>query len=109
MRTSVNEPTHANLDEEMKMNQSGTATKTTDNTTRGAGSPAAVPVTVPGGDHSDKPRAPDDEDGSVVAEYGLIAIVGATIASLAVKWATGGAIWQLFDAVMAKVRVLLGA
>lgn len=49
------------------------------------------------------------ESGSLVTEYGLIAIVGATVASLVVKWATGGAIWQLFDAVTQKVRVLLGA
>ena len=50
-----------------------------------------------------------DEDGSLVTEYGLIAIVGATIAALVVKWATGGAIWELFGAVAQKVRSLLGA
>lgn len=50
-----------------------------------------------------------DEDGSLVTEYGLIAIVGATVASLVIKWASGGAIWELFDAVTDKVRVLLGA
>ncbi len=59
------------------------------------------------------PRRPsgsgEEEEGSLVTEYGLIAIVGATVASLVVKWATGGAIWQLFDAVTQKVRVLLGA
>ncbi|MBW3577695.1 MAG: hypothetical protein KY462_08160 [Actinobacteria bacterium] len=49
------------------------------------------------------------EDGSLVTEYGLIAIVGATVASLVIKWASNGAIWQLFDAVTKKVRVLLGA
>ncbi len=49
------------------------------------------------------------ENGSVVTEYGLLAIVGATIASLVIKWASGGAIWQLFSAVTKKVRVLLGA
>ena len=54
-------------------------------------------------------RADTSEEGSLVTEYGLIAIVGATVASLVVKWATGGAIWQLFDAVTAKIRVLLGA
>lgn len=53
------------------------------------------------------PRA-RDEEGSLVTEYGLIAIVGATIASLVVKWASGGAIWELFDAVTDHVRVLLG-
>lgn len=61
-------------------------------------------------EHRNDPR-PElaDEDGSLVTEYGLIAIVGATVASLVVKWASGGAIWQLFDAVSKKVRVLLGA
>lgn len=52
---------------------------------------------------------PAAEDGSLVTEYGLIAIVGATVASLVIKWASNGAIWQLFDAVTKKVRVLLGA
>jgi hypothetical protein len=58
------------------------------------------------------PRAtdwPGGEEGSLVTEYGLIAIVGATIASLVLKWASGGAIWSLFDAVTDKVRVILGA
>ena len=50
-----------------------------------------------------------DDEGSLVTEYGLIAIVGATIASLVVKWATGGAIWELFGAVAQKVRSLLQA
>ena len=50
-----------------------------------------------------------DETGSVITEYGLIAILGATIASIVVKWATGGAIFELFGAVAAKVRSLLGA
>ncbi|HEX2027022.1 MAG TPA: hypothetical protein VHF25_03380 [Nitriliruptorales bacterium] len=50
-----------------------------------------------------------DDRGSLVTEYGLLAIVGATIASLVVKWASNGAIWRLFDAVTAKVHVLLGA
>jgi hypothetical protein len=56
-----------------------------------------------------RPREDDGEEGSLVTEYGLIAIVGATIASLVMRWASGGAIWQLFDAVTDKVRVLLGA
>lgn len=51
----------------------------------------------------------EDETGSLVTEYGLIAIVGATVASLVLKWASNGSIWSLFDAVTAKVRVLLGA
>ena len=60
--------------------------------------------------HNDKfGRVVSHDDGSLVTEYGLLAIVGATIAALVVKWATGGAIWELFDAVASKVRVLLGA
>lgn len=55
------------------------------------------------------PAHPRDEDGSLVTEYGLIAIVGATIASLVMAWASGGAIWSLFDAVTDHVRTLLGA
>lgn len=57
-----------------------------------------LPTTAPGG-----------EEGSLVTEYGLIAIVGATVASLVVKWASNGAVWRIFDAVAEKVRVLLGA
>lgn len=58
---------------------------------------------------TDRRGAVADEEGSLVTEYGLIAIVGATVASLVIKWASGGAIWELFDAVTGKVRVLLGA
>jgi len=53
--------------------------------------------------------AHDDESGSVIVEYGLLAIVGATVATLVIKWATGGAIWELFGAVARKIRGLLGA
>lgn len=49
------------------------------------------------------------EDGSLVAEYGLLAILGATITGLAIKWASGGAIFSLFGAVFDKVRALVGA
>lgn len=48
------------------------------------------------------------EEGSLVAEYGLIAVVGATIAGLAMKWASGGAIWELFGAILDRVRVVIG-
>ncbi|MDX1658271.1 MAG: hypothetical protein R3343_05580 [Nitriliruptorales bacterium] len=51
----------------------------------------------------------EDEDGSLVSEYGLLAILGATIVGLAIKWASGGAIFSLFGAVFDKVRVLVGA
>lgn len=48
------------------------------------------------------------EDGSLVAEYGLLTIVGATIAGLALKWAAGGAIFDLFSAILVKARSLVG-
>lgn len=51
----------------------------------------------------------DDEDGSLVSEYGLLAILGATITGLAIKWASGGAIFSLFGAVYDKVQALVGA
>ena len=48
------------------------------------------------------------EDGSLVTEYGLVALLGATIAGLAIKWAAGGAIWDLFNSVMQKALALVG-
>lgn len=48
------------------------------------------------------------EDGSLVSEYGLLAVLAATIAGLAIKWASGGAIFELLDGVMARARVLVG-
>ena len=56
---------------------------------------------------SDRRRS-EDEDGSLVSEYGLLAILGATIAGLAIKWASGGAIFALFGAVFDKVQALVG-
>lgn len=50
-----------------------------------------------------------DEDGSLVTEYGLIAVLGATITGLAIKWASGGAIFSLLGSLLEKVKVLVGA
>lgn len=50
-----------------------------------------------------------DEDGSLVTEYGLLAVLGATITGLAIKWASGGAIWSLFGAVLTKAKAIVGA
>ncbi len=50
----------------------------------------------------------EDEEGSLVAEYGLLAVLAATIAGLAIKWASGGAIFGLLDAVLTRARVLVG-
>lgn len=58
---------------------------------------------------SEHPMLPfEDEDGSLVAEYGLLAVLAATIAGLAIKWASGGAIFGLLDAVLTRARVLVG-
>ncbi|MBW3619252.1 MAG: hypothetical protein KY461_03345 [Actinobacteria bacterium] len=53
-------------------------------------------------------RVPD-EDGSLVTEYGLLAVLGATITGLAIKWASGGAIWELLGAVLTKAKAIVGA
>ncbi len=49
------------------------------------------------------------EEGSLVTEYGLVAVLGATIAGIAIKWAAGGAVFELLGALMRKVRLLVGA
>ncbi|MFA9432389.1 hypothetical protein [Egicoccus sp. AB-alg2] len=49
------------------------------------------------------------EDGSLVTEYGLIAIVAATIASAVITWASGGAIATLFNALLRAARGTVGA
>jgi hypothetical protein len=52
---------------------------------------------------------PLGDDGSLVTEYGLVAVVGATVAALAIAWASNGNIFDLFSAVLDKVKVLVGA
>lgn len=49
-----------------------------------------------------------DEDGSLIAEYGLIAVLGATIAGLAIRWASGGAVFDLLGSVLDRVKGLVG-
>lgn len=49
------------------------------------------------------------EDGSIVTEYGLVAVVGATIAAVAINWASSGGVYDLFAAVLEKVKVIIGA
>ena len=85
-----------------------------------------VPVPVPVPDHreegtdvtppstaepADGPRAPvtSDEDGSLVTEYGLLAVVAATVAGVLIQWATNGAIVNLFNALIDRTRGLIGA
>lgn len=51
----------------------------------------------------------DDEDGSLVTEYGLLAVVAATIAGIVISWAQGGAVVQLFNALLSAARGLVNA
>lgn len=51
----------------------------------------------------------DGEDGSLVTEYGLLAIVAATVAGAVIQWASGGAIVRLFNALLNAARDLVGA
>jgi len=50
-----------------------------------------------------------EEDGSLVTEYGLLAVVAATIAGVLIQWATGGAVINLFNALVDRARELVGA
>jgi Flp pilus assembly pilin Flp len=50
-----------------------------------------------------------DEDGSLVTEYGLLAVVAATIAGVMMTWASGGALVTLFNALLRQARSLVGA
>ena len=52
---------------------------------------------------------PTGEDGSLVSEYGLIAVLGATITGVAISWAKGGAIATLLNVILRQVRALVGA
>ncbi len=55
------------------------------------------------------PRPAPDEDGSLVTEYGLLAVVAATIAGVLIQWATNGAIVNLVNALIDRTRGLIGA
>ena len=49
------------------------------------------------------------EDGSLVTEYGLLAIVAATLAGAVISWASNGALVTLFTALLRQARALVGA
>lgn len=49
------------------------------------------------------------EDGSLVTEYGLLAVVAATLAGVVIQWASSGAMTQLFNALLRQARSLVGA
>lgn len=44
----------------------------------------------------------------MTTEYGLIVVVGATIVSLIVKWASGGAVFELLNGVLEAAKNLVG-
>jgi Flp pilus assembly pilin Flp len=70
---------------------------------------------MPGPDRStdvlhDRAASPTtSEDGSLVTEYGLLAVVAATIAGVVIQWASGGALVTLFNALLRHARGLVGA
>lgn len=49
------------------------------------------------------------EQGSLVTEYGLLAVVAATIAGVVISWSSGGALVTLFNALLRQARALVGA
>jgi Flp pilus assembly pilin Flp len=51
---------------------------------------------------------PTDEDGSLITEYGLLAIVAATVAAAVISWASDGAMATLFDALLQQARGIVG-
>jgi Flp pilus assembly pilin Flp len=60
------------------------------------------PITRPTGTAS-------DEEGSLVTEYGLLAVVAATVAGVVIQWASGGALVTLFNALLQRARDVVGA
>ncbi|MCC5949224.1 MAG: hypothetical protein JJT89_12290 [Nitriliruptoraceae bacterium] len=72
-----------------------------------SGSVRLVPVIVDGA--APDPRQPSSEDGSLVTEYGLLAVVAATIAGVVITWSSGGALVTLFNALLRQARALVGA
>lgn len=71
-----------------------------------AGRPPAAPVpAVPDGAGVDRVH---DQAGSMTTEYGLIVVVGATVCSLVIKWASGGAVFELLNGVLQAAKGLVG-
>ncbi len=67
--------------------------------------PAAAVTAVPEGAGLDRAH---DQAGSMTTEYGLIVVVGATICSLVIKWASGGAVFELLNGVLNAAKGLVG-
>ena len=78
----------------------GTATQSPDDGDRPAGLRAASRRTA---------SRRTVEDGSLITEYGLLAIVAATVAGAVISWASNGAMVTLFNALLRQARALVGA
>lgn len=50
------------------------------------------------------PSRRDDEEGSLVAEYGLLAVVAAVVAGVLMSWANSGALNDFFSALLDHAR-----
>lgn len=70
--------------------------------------PTAAPHRTPA-DTAARPAAPGTEDGSLVTEYGLLAVVAATIAGVVIQWASSGTLVNLFNALISRARDIVGA
>lgn len=55
------------------------------------------------------PPSPGGEDGSLITEYGLLAVVAATVAAAVIQWASDGALSTLFNALLRQARDIVGA
>ena len=58
---------------------------------------------------AESPHPLADEEGSLVTEYGLLAVVAATVAGVVIAWASDGALVTLFNALLRHARSLVGA
>lgn len=76
-------------------------------TATAAGRADAAPRPSP--DRASSGDSTDPESGSLVTEYGLLAVVAATVAGVVIQWASGGALVTLFNALLRHARSLVGA
>lgn len=49
------------------------------------------------------------QEGSLLTEYGLLALVGAAVAGVLIRWANGGAITGFFDGLLTSARGMVGS
>ena len=78
-------------------------------TTRTVPDVGAAPARIPGSRSTSPVALATEEDGSLVTEYGLLAVVAATVAGVVIQWASGGALVSLFNALLRHARSLVGA